>query len=450
MLRLILNITYVLISTANISIIMTTISIIKISIKNILIFNTIIYVIVFPLYVNKQNYLLIPVSTIVILIYLYIISQKLYYTIIFAVFTQVIFVLSDAITGLFLVLIVKLNYSEIFNNPKFKLITYLSVLLVSYVISKGVGIFFKKIYFKDFINSKSKNILIFTSCLLIILIYMYLYSIFLKDLFKSYGKISEITVLNLLVVLFFLAIIIILIKLNNENTKRTLELKFRDEDLSKLKEYTNMLEYVSNDLRNFKHDYINILQIMDEYIETENMEGLKIFFKHDLVPESKKILERDTCLMLLQHIKIDPLKAIISSKIITAQSKNIKVKIEIIDDINKLSINLIDICRIVGILLDNAIEATELCDNKFIAFLIFKDEKSTSLIINNSCNKNTPPIHKIYEKNFSTKGLNRGIGLKFVKKIIDEKYTNVLLNTKIENSTFCQEFIIINNSKKHN
>ncbi|MCB2354695.1 sensor histidine kinase [Clostridium estertheticum] len=255
--------------------------------------------------------------------------------------------------------------------------------------------------------------------------------------------------LNLFFILFFSTVIIILTKLNNENTKKSLEVKFRDEELSKIKEYTNMLEYVCDDLRNFKHDYINILQIMDEYIKLDDIEGLKGFYEHDLVPESKKILEKDICFMLLQHIKIDALKAIISSKIIKAQSKNIKVKIEIIDDVNELSINLIDVCRIVGIFLDNAIEATELCNNKFINFLIFKAERSTSLIIINSCNESTPPIHKIYEKNFSTKGFNRGIGLKFVKNIIEEKYTNVLLNTKIENSTFCQEFII-NNSNKYN
>lgn len=446
--RLILNITYMLILTVNISIIMTTINIIKISIKNILIFNTIIFIISFLLYLNKQDYLLIPITTIIILIYLYIISKKLYYTIIISAFTQLIFVLSDAITGFFLVFVIKLNYSEILNNPKAKVITSLSILLISYVISKIVGIFFKKISISDFIQIKSKNILIFTGCLLITLVSIYLYSFFLKDTFKSFGKIN--VVLNLFFVLFFSAVITILTKLNNENTKESLEIKYRDEELSKLKEYTNMLEYVSNDLRNFKHDYINILQIMDEYIKSDNIEGLKKFFKHDLVPGSKKILDKDICFMLLQHIKIDPLKAIISSKIINAQSKNIKVKIEIIDDINELSINLIDICRIVGILLDNAIEATELCDNKFINFLIFKDEKSTSLIINNSCNESTPPIHKIYQKNFSTKGFNRGIGLKFVKTIIEENYTNVLLNTKIKDSTFCQEFIIINNNNKYN
>ncbi|MBX4265660.1 sensor histidine kinase [Clostridium estertheticum] len=344
--------------------------------------------------------------------------------------------------------IVKLNYSEILNNPKFEVITYLSILLVSYIISKEVGIVLKKVYFKNFIKIKSKNILIFIGCLLIALISICLYSRFLKDSIESFGKIN--VVLNLFFVLFFLAIIIILTKLNNENTKGTLEVKFRDEELCKLKEYTNMLEYVSNDLRNFKHDYINILQIMGEYIKSEDIKGLKIFFEHDLVPESKKILEGDISLMLLQHIKIDPLKAIISSKIITAQSKNIKVKIEIVDDINELSINVIDICRILGILLDNAIEATVLCDNKFIDFLIFKDENNTSFIINNACTKSTPPIHKIYEKNFSTKGLNRGIGLKFIKNIMSEKYTNILLNTKIENSIFCQEIIIICSDKKYN
>lgn len=448
MLSLVLSILKILILTANISAIMYNISIIKISIKNILIFNTIIFIISFLLYVNKQNYLLIPISTIVMIIYLYISFKKIYYAIAFSVVIQLIFVLGDAITGFIFVFVLKINYSQILNNSKIEGVTDLSILLVCYAISKLVRLCFKKIYFSDFYKFKSKNILILTCCLLMTLISIYSYSTFLKDSFKSFGK--NIAVLNLFFVLSFLILIIILTQLNNENVKKKLRQEYRDKELSSLKEYTNKLEYVSNDLRSFKHDYLNILQTTDEYFRTENMEGLKSFYEHDLMPASKKILEKDICFMLLKYIKIDPLKGLISSKIINAQSKDIKVKIEIIEDIKELSINLIDICRIIGILLDNAIEATELCDIKFIDFLIFKDNNSTTFVINNSCNQNTPPIHKIYEKNFSTKGCNRGIGLKFVKNIIDERYSNVLLNTKIENSTFCQEFIVINNGNNYN
>jgi len=445
---LILNILYILILTTNISIIIYNVGIIKIPTKNILIFNTILFIVSFILDINKQSYLLIPISTILIIIYLFATTKIMYYSIALSVFTQLVFLLGDAFTGFILVFAVNINYSEILNNPKIQLVTYLIILLVCYPISKFAKIFFEKIYFSNFFKSKLKNVLIFTFCLLLTLTSIYLYSIFLKNSFNSFGVIT--IVLNLFFSLSFLILIIVLTQLNNENTIKSLEKDYNKKELSILKEYTDMLENVSNDLRKFKHDYINIIQIMDAYISSEDIKGLKNFYEHDLMPESKKILGKDICFMLLRHIKIDPLKGLISSKIISAQSKDIKIKIDIIEDIKELSINSLDICRIIGIFLDNAIEGTELCANKFIDLLIFKNENSTTIIISNSCHENTSFIFKLHVKNFSTKGPNRGIGLKFVREIIDMKYSNVLLNTKINNSVFSQELVLINNSNTNN
>jgi len=440
---LILTILYIFILTANISNIIYNISIIKISIKKVLIFECILFTISFLLCVNKQNYLLVPISTIVMIIYLYNIFKKIYYCLAVSIFTQLIFALGDGITGAILVFILKLKYFEIMNNFKIQLIMCLIIFLICYVISKGIRIFFKRIYFSDVLKFKSKDTLVLNYCLLLPIISIFFYSIIWKNSHEPSNKLM--IVLNLFIIVSFLILTILLTKASNENMKKNLEQKYRDIELTKLKEYTDMLEYVSNDLRCFKHDYINILQIMNQYLKSDDIEGLKKFYKFELLPESKKILEKDICFMLLKHIKLNPFKGFISSKIINAQSKGIKVNIGITEDIEQLSINSIDLCRITGILMDNAIEAAELCDNKVIDFLILKTELSITLIINNSCSEDTPPIHKIYEKDFSTKGIGRGLGLKFVKNIIDNKYTNVLLNTKIENSTFSQEIIINNN-----
>jgi two-component system sensor histidine kinase AgrC len=122
------------------------------------------------------------------------------------------------------------------------------------------------------------------------------------------------------------------------------------------------------------------------------------------------------------------------------------VSIELIDDIEHINISTIDLCRITGILLDNAIEASILCDDKFIHFAMIKTDNEIILILSNSCLSSTPPIHKLYEKNFSTKGENRGIGLNNIKKIINKRYNNILFNTSINNCIFKQE-LIINNQK---
>lgn len=205
-----------------------------------------------------------------------------------------------------------------------------------------------------------------------------------------------------------------------------------------------MIESIYSDLRCFKHDYLNILSILETYIEKQDINGLKNFYYNDLVPESNEIMNKDTSLSLLSHIKVTPLKALLSSKIISAHSKEIDVKIEIIDDIEFINMSAIDICRIIGILLDNAIEGSILCDCKFIQFVAVKTDNDVILNISNSCLDSTPPVYKLYKKNFSTKGQDRGIGLNSIREIVDKRYKNVLLNTTIENCIFKQELIIHN------
>ena len=74
------------------------------------------------------------------------------------------------------------------------------------------------------------------------------------------------------------------------------------------------------------------------------------------------------------------------------------------DDIDFINMHIIDICRIIGIFMDNAIEGSLLCDNKFIHVAVIKTDDNVIFNISNSCISSTPSIHKIYEKNFSTKG----------------------------------------------
>ncbi|WP_261828817.1 GHKL domain-containing protein [Inconstantimicrobium mannanitabidum] len=156
-------------------------------------------------------------------------------------------------------------------------------------------------------------------------------------------------------------------------------------------------------------------------------------------------MSKDKHLALLKYIKIIPLKALVSSKLIYAQSKGIETKIELIENIEKINIKTIDICRIIGILLDNAIEASLLCEKKLVHFAIVKNNNMTIFIINNSCINNIPPIYKLYEDNYSTKGKNHGIGLKTIRNIINNDYNNILLNTKLEDGLFKQELIIKEN-----
>ncbi|MBV4438701.1 sensor histidine kinase, partial [Clostridium tyrobutyricum] len=274
----------------------------------------------------------------------------------------------------------------------------------------------------------------------IVLIEIYLNILQYKYLNNAINK--SFIIIDIISTLICFIVVLALIYLNNKNIINKLQQKYKDKEFSQLKEYMTMIENMSDDLRKFRHDYINIIEIIGSYIRTSDMDGLKIFYKNELQPVNNKIINKDRSIFLLKNIKISSLKGLISSKIHTANLHNINTHVEIIDKIDTLDINELDICRIIGIFFDNAIEASVLCNKKVIRMLIVKKQDYISFIICNTCPKNIPPIYKMYENNFSTKGKNRGIGLNIIRKIIDEKYPNVFLHTKVKNSTFTQELVI--------
>ena len=75
--------------------------------------------------------------------------------------------------------------------------------------------------------------------------------------------------------------------------------------------------------------------------------------------------------------------------------------------------------RILGILMDNAIEATSECDNKYIH-------------------------EKIYEKGYSTKPHNTGLGLWEVENIL-KKHKNITRFTSKDDKLFKQQIEIYKN-----
>ncbi|MBW9154624.1 GHKL domain-containing protein [Clostridium estertheticum] len=443
MTNMIMNLLYIFIITLNFGTIMVNLSYIKITIKSFLIIESILFIV--TVFINNYNLdeLIVPIITIIMIIYIYMLFKKIYYALSISIFIQLIFAFGDTIAGGILVFIFKLKYSNILFNPKIKLITSLLILTLCYFISKYSRNLLKNNHIKNLFNVKLKINYFLAGYIIISFISVYFYILLLKMRFNNPSKILILVTIFLISSYFIM--MLILIFTNSEHIKENLELEYKENELHQLKEYTFNLENLSDDLRNFRHDQMNIFQTIGEYIKSENIKDLKKFYYTELMPQSKIILEKNYSYTLLKHIKIDPLKGLVSSKIIKAQSKNIKVKIEIVDDVNELSINLIDICRIIGNLLDNAIEGAILCDNKFIGFLVYKNKNSTTFIISNSCLEKTLPIYKIYEKNFSTKGENRGRGLKYIKYILDSKYVNINLNTVINNSIFTQELIIVNN-----
>ena len=101
----------------------------------------------------------------------------------------------------------------------------------------------------------------------------------------------------------------------------------------------------------------------------------------------------------------------------------------------------LNITRVLGILLNNAIEASKECDDKIINVIFRKNGNRNEIVIENTYKNKYIDIDRIFEKNYSTKKGNSGIGLWEVKKIL-KKHKNLNLYTSKNNKFFSQQFEI--------
>lgn len=387
-------------------------------------------------YFNFKHYLfLMPV---IIFIYLLIIYRNVSISIIIASFIWILILIADAMTGAVFMYGLSYSYAAISNNSIADVLSDVLICAFSFILSRIFRILLLKMFNKININLETLNELHVSVIFAIIVFIFAVYQTMINNFVSTWNDFMVLFyAFNLFG--FFLFIVAIAyycftVLINDHKTK----------EYSQLKDYTNMIENMYSDLRSFKHDYLNILSTLEGYIKNENIAELKNYYYRDLLPGSNEIVNKDLSISLLSHIKINPLKALLSGKINTAHSQGINVTIEIMDDIDFINMHIIDICRIIGIFMDNAIEGSLLCDNKFIHVAVIKTDDDVIFNISNSCISSTPSIHKIYEKNFSTKGEGRGLGLANVKNIITRQYKNVLFNTTIKNCIFTQELIVHN------
>ncbi len=133
------------------------------------------------------------------------------------------------------------------------------------------------------------------------------------------------------------------------------------------------------------------------------------------------------------------IKGIVYYKMANIVDKDIKFHSIISKDVYKFFDNMDEkqyykICKILGILIDNAIEAAMLTEEKSIFIEIYKN-KTLNILIENSC-KDDINFELLNQKGFSTNGENRGYGLYIVDKIL-----NSTDNIELEQYTIKEHFI---------
>jgi len=208
-----------------------------------------------------------------------------------------------------------------------------------------------------------------------------------------------------------------------------------------LQEYTAQLEQLYDDLSGFRHDYINILLTLKESIYLEDIQTVKDIYETIIKPTEHYVRSNNYVLGKLRNLTVNEVKSILAAKISHAQAQKITIKLEIVDKIEDIYMDLVDFCRIFAILLDNAIEAAVEVESPFISIALIQDRGHQRIEIENNCLSRDLNLKEITKKGVSSKGKHRGHGLYIVNQLL-EKNRYVTLETSYQSRIFTQSLTI--------
>lgn len=242
-----------------------------------------------------------------------------------------------------------------------------------------------------------------------------------------------------LVILFLITQGVFLIILFNFELSRHDELnrqKMQQSEINSLMEYTEKLEREERRLRKFKHDSQNMLLSLRELADFEdrnafNQGVMKLEEYFNVRFASNEIWGFND----FDNLKNPYVKSIFISKV--QDMRNMKITAEfscpkIIEDID---IPVFDLVRVLGITLDNAVEAVSGNRNGRIAMNIMKVRGAVKFVISNTVTGPHKPVGKLIQEGYTTKSRHQGLGLGNIRDIRKEN-GNLFVSYKYEEDMF--------------
>ena len=259
------------------------------------------------------------------------------------------------------------------------LVIYITIFLLSILIKK---IKKQKIIF-DNIDSYRKKILTINLVFIIILIAIQFY------LFIFYNH-----VLPLYITLISLVSLIGYSVISIYSITKTINLDITKRELEQAELHNKTLELLYNNVSAFKHDFSNIITALGGYIDTKNLEGLERYY-NQIIDECH--INNNLSTLNPNVINNPAVYNILAAKYYKADELGIKIHLQIFINLNTLKLDIYEFCRILGILLDNAIEAAAKCDDKKVNIEIndIRHNKCQVLTIENTYSDKTIDISRL-------------------------------------------------------
>ena len=320
---------------------------------------------------------------------------------------------------------------QILTIPIYRLCVSTTIYLSIFGLTLLINYFKLRIDIFDNMNKKTKILLIANCILLIIVLSMQFYLI----TFYSDTMPLSITLISIIGLIAYFSITIY-----SMISSSKLEIAARDLEGAQLQIHS--LQVLHDTVRTFKHDFDNIINGIGGYISNNDMDGLKKYY-NQLLQDCRKT---NNMYSLSPDVINQPaIYNILATKYYVADELNTQINLDIFLDLNEIEehMKIYEFTRILGILLDNAIEAASECNEKLINVTFRKEDgkRRILVIIENTYKNKDVDIDKIFDKGETSKPNNTGLGLWKIREIL-KRNNNLNLFTTKNTQFFKQQFEI--------
>lgn len=351
---------------------------------------------------NQYRFLIFLVVSSLIMKFLLKINDKK--VILYSFNTEVLLSISEILISFFLVMF-GINSVDIVNNYAYNLLVNILVSLLSVLLIKIP--FVDKIV-KNTLNLFEKNRKLINYFYIILIV---IYLIVLKNGFEFLMKSNY--YINILFMLSIVGIILVILK--NESKYEQLK-----EENKQMLNYVTKYEKIITAQGKTNHEFKNQLMVIMGYAQ---MNSDKIIDYIDEIVKDSNKAGSSYLISQLNNFPDGGIKGLLYYKLSIMEDENIKYSIDVEKGVKsglkKLSTNNYkNITKILGVLLDNAIDASKKSNDKKINISVSKDRNLIIFKIYNTY-KGTIDIEKI-GTGYTSKGKGHGYGLRLVKDIISE------------------------------
>lgn len=389
---------------------------IVVNVANFLYFDDLVRIVVSTIFISIANYLIF--------------NETLNRTVVSTITEQLLMFISEIIYAVCLIKLLDVNGNSLISEYYGTLI---SVLFISAIAIILINVKIIKKFLLKIVNgsNKLKSSYLTASALLLILIMNILLVTVYHDV-----NIETIILVNFVFIIMCACILYKNLVDGSNIVKMQVENKAL---LNNLEEYEKMLDYQ----RVANHENKNQLLIVRSLLkENENSDALN--YVNEVLDDKKD--DNDVLFGRAKKIPSGGLQGIVYQKMLVMNDKNIKPILDVSNSVKKFKLENLDtklnydICRIVGVFLDNSIEETEKLDEREIMLSMYEQNNDLVIEISNKF-KNVPDLERLEEKGYSTKGKGHGYGLSLVNDIVNNN--NQIINEKgITRNIFTQKLII--------